>query len=259
MTDPPLILTGMISAEAALYAKRRDILAIHVDQEMDHRKVEPLRRLASQQELTLTREPRAALDALADGQSHGGIVARVGERSFDTLEQLQGPFLVMLDGIEDPFNFGQAVRALWAAGCDGLIVRPRNWMSAATVVTRASAGATELIPTALADSPDQAAEHFRSRGYTIAAATDKPGSSNLFTMSWSSPTFLLIGGEKRGIKRAFLDQADLAFQIPYGRDYEPSLGTVSATSIIAFDRLRSRAQADAGKRKSGRPQRKSRD
>ena len=55
----------------------------------------------------------------------------------------------MLDGIEDPFNHGQAVRALFAAGVDGLVVR-RSWETALAVVTRASAGASELMPTATA-------------------------------------------------------------------------------------------------------------
>ena len=47
------------------------------------------------------------------------------------------PFVAMLDGVEDPYNFGQAVRALYAAGAHGLILRPRNWLTAAGVVARA--------------------------------------------------------------------------------------------------------------------------
>ena len=77
----------------------------------------------------------------------------------------------MLDGIEDPFNFGAAVRALYAAGCDGLVVRPRNWMSAAGIVARSSAGATELMPTAVAETAADAADLFPERGLTVACAT----------------------------------------------------------------------------------------
>ncbi len=241
MSDEPAILTGAISVEAALFAQRRDVHAIHVDETLDYRKVEPIRRLAKPRGLTLRKAPRRTLDALTGGQSHGGVIAEVGPRRFDVLDQLAGDFIVMLDGVEDPFNFGQSVRALWAAGCDGLVVRERNWMSAAAVVTRASAGATELIPTAIAAAPDAAADHFKARGHTVAVAADRPGAANLFEVDWRRPTFLLLGGEKRGVKRAFLDRADLVFQIPYARDYDPSLGTVAAASVIAFDRLRSLA------------------
>lgn len=52
----------------------------------------------------------------------------------------------MLDGVEDPFNFGAAIRAVYAAGVDGLVVPPRNWPSAAGVVARSSSGTSELIP-----------------------------------------------------------------------------------------------------------------
>lgn len=52
----------------------------------------------------------------------------------------------MLEGIEDPYNFDYALRSLYAAGADGIILSERNWMTAAGIVCRASAGASELIP-----------------------------------------------------------------------------------------------------------------
>ena len=80
-----------------------------------------------------------------------------------------GTLVVMLDGIEDPFNHGQAVRALYAAGVDALVVR-RDWESAVAVVTRASAGATELMPTAMAPTAHDAADVLRQAGMRIVVA-----------------------------------------------------------------------------------------
>ena len=144
--------------------------------------------------------------------------------------------------MEDPFNFGASVRALYAAGADGLVLRPRNWLSAAGTVARASAGASELIPTALAETAAEAAAFFRARGLQVACATDERGSVSLYDADLTVPLFLLLGGEKRGITRSFLDQADLKLRIPYGRAMPHSLGTASATAVIAFEIMRQRSR-----------------
>ena len=119
--------------------------------------------------------------------------------------------------MEDPFNFGASVRALYAAGADGLVLRPRNWLSAAGTVARASAGASELIPTALAETATEAAAFFRAQGLAVACATEERGSVSIYDADLTVPLFLLLGGEKRGVTRSFLDQADLKLRIPYGR------------------------------------------
>lgn len=156
--------------------------------------------------------------------------------------QTSHPFIVMLDGIEDPFNFGYAVRAVYAAGADGLIVRPRNWLSAAGTVARASAGASERIPTAVAESIDVAAGALRQLGLRV-ACTAKEGATDLYQVDLSVPLFLVIGGEKRGITRSFIETADILINIPYGRPFAQSMGTAAATSVLAFEVMRQRKQS----------------
>ena len=128
-----LYLIGLIAVEAALFSEAREVYAVYVDAELDHRKVEPVRRAAKAKRIDLVRQSRAELDARVGHGKHGGVVAEVGPRRFVTLDDLlrysggERVFIVMLDGVEDPFNFGQAVRSLYAAGCHGVVVRPRNW------------------------------------------------------------------------------------------------------------------------------------
>ena len=83
------------------------------------------------------------IDSLTTGSSHGGIIAICSERTFSPPEIIENGFYVMLDGVEDPYNFGYSLRSLYAAGVDGIILEKRNWMTAAGVVCRASAGASE--------------------------------------------------------------------------------------------------------------------
>jgi 23S rRNA (guanosine2251-2'-O)-methyltransferase len=237
------ILEGFVSVRAALKAGSRDIYQISIRRDKWDKGVAWLEHAAAAAGIPVERIDAEAIDAAAEGSSHGGLIARVGPRRFATLDEIgQGraaPFVVMLDGVEDPFNFGQAVRALYAAGADGLIVRPRNWMSAAGVVARASAGASEWIPTAIAETAQEAADYFRARGLMIAVAEEEK-SVSIYEAALAGPLFVVIGGEKRGITRSFVDQADLRLRIPYARDFDQSLGTTAATSILAFEVMRQR-------------------
>ncbi len=249
------ILTGHIAIEAQLHADTREIASIHVDRDQDWRKLEPLRRAAKARGLALEPMTREQLDELAEGGAHGGVVARVGERRFLTLEQLlegtgrERSFLAMLDGVEDPFNFGQAVRSLYAAGCHGLVVRPRNWTTAAATVARSSAGTSELMPMAVSESVEEACAFFAERklSVTVTAEEDERAVS-LDEADLTGPLFLVLGGERRGVKRSVMDSAAAVVRIPYGREFGLSLGTVAATSVLAFEVRRQRAAAKAKRR-----------
>lgn len=249
------LLEGHISIEAALEARARPIHKILIQEEQAqssrikrqqrNRALAQIQQMAAAQNIPVHRAAGSEIDALANGQSHGGMIALVGPRHFVSMSELLQnracPFIVMLDGIEDPFNFGQSVRALYAAGATGLVVRPRNWMAAAGVVARASAGATERIATAVAEDADEAADFFRQHGLQV-ACTGQERAVSLYDADLTHPLFLVLGGEKRGITRSFMRKADLILEIPYGRTYRYSLGAAAATAIIAFETMRQRKE-----------------
>jgi 23S rRNA (guanosine2251-2'-O)-methyltransferase len=160
----------------------------------------------------------------------------------DLVNSAQTPFVIMCDGIEDPFNFGSALRSLYAAGASGVVLPPRNWMSAAGVVARSSAGASELLDIAIAQSADEAAEKFRQNGLTI-ACTGERGSTSLYDTDLTVPLFLLIGGERRGVTRSFMSKADLIVHVPYAKRFNAALSTSSAAAVIAFEVMRQRLSA----------------
>lgn len=243
-------LLGAIAVEAALSAGTRGVLNVWVDNEMDYRKLEPVRRAAKARRLELIQQDRDELDARVGHGKHGGVVAEVGPRQFCSMQDIlemtgrEKTFIVMLDGVEDPYNFGQAVRSLYAAGCHGIVVRPRNWAmadgEAPSIIARASAGTSEFMPMAVAETPDEAAAFFKDKGVVVAAAADTREATPLHEVDLKRPLFLLIGGEKRGVKRSFLSEADLVVEIPYGRPFEYSLGTVAAVSVLGFEVARQR-------------------
>ena len=141
-------------------------------------------------------------------------------------------FYVMIDGIEDPYNFGYALRSIYASGVDGIILSERNWLSAAGVVCRSSAGASELVDIYIA-GPDFI-EVFRSKGYKIICA-DIKNSVSIYGADLKKPIFLIVGGEKRGISSSILSKADQIVRIDYGRSFDAALSAASASTIIAFE------------------------
>jgi 23S rRNA (guanosine2251-2'-O)-methyltransferase len=242
------VLEGIISIQAALKAGSRPIHEIYVQQGKlaDNRAMRRLQHMAQKSGIPVRNVGSTVIERLASGHTHGGLVATVGPRGYVTLDDLLThtslPFLVMLDGIEDPFNFGTAVRAIYAAGAHGLVVRPRNWMSAASVVARSSAGTTELMPTAVAETAIAAAKYLRSRGLVVACAT-KGDAIPIYEADLTVPLFLVIGGERRGITRSFVRQADLRLKIPYQRRFRYSLSAAAAVAVLAFEVMRQRKDA----------------
>lgn len=180
------------------------------------------------------------IEKITIGTSHGGIIAVARERKIPFLNSesdiKSNGFYCMIQGIEDPYNFGYSLRSLYATGCDGIILPERNWMSAAGVVSRSSAGASELFPMFCATAED-AADYFHTLGYTIVCA-DERTDNILGTAPLKRPILLIVGGEKRGISRALIEKTDMLVKINYAREFKASLSAASACTMFAYEIMR---------------------
>ena len=181
------------------------------------------------------------LEKLALGNTHGGIIALAGERTIPYLEPkhiISGGFYAMIDGIEDPYNFGYSLRSLYACGCDGIILGERNWMSAAGIVCRSSAGASEMF-NVYKSTDDSTIRIFKDAGYSIVCA-DERTDDVLGEVTIPRSILLVVGGERRGISKDMLSVADMKIKIPYAREFRASLSAASATTMFAYEIMRQR-------------------
>lgn len=202
-----------------------------------------LRAVSQKYNFEVVESNSSELEEITLGNSHGGIIAICKDRSIDILTEkhfseqiVKNGFYAMIQGIEDPYNFGYALRSLYAVGCDGIILGERNWMSAAGVVCRSSAGASELFRIYKSDDI-KAATLFKNHGYNIVCA-DERTDNILGKCDLRFPILLIVGGEKRGISRSLLDMADTLIKIPYGREFKASLSAASATTMFAYEIMR---------------------
>ncbi len=241
---PSSLFEGMVSIRAILRARNegvsdRRITKILYSRDRIHKirkELSFLRHEGERQGFTLEETTDEALSDITLGTTHGGLVAHCTDRRIPHLGSAKictSGFYVMIEGIEDPYNFGYALRSLYALGVDGVVLPERNWMSASGIVARASAGASEMM-SLYTDSSETAVSFFKSKGYSVVCA-DLDTEHSLEKTSISYPVFLIVGGEKRGISRAVLEQADKIIKISYGRKFSASLSAASATTILAYE------------------------
>ena len=244
-----LYFEGMTSIRAIIHGidngtNTRQIKEIYFDKNRIDRikkEVGYLRAVSDKYGYNLVEADTAFFDEMTLGNTHGGLVALCGKRELPSLSAddiKPNGFYAMIQGIEDPYNFGYALRSLYACGCDGIILGKRNWLGAAGVVCRSSAGASEMFQIYECDELE-AASLFAKCGYNIVCA-DERTDNLLGQCDIPCPTLLIVGGEKRGINRALIDKATMLVKIPYAREFKASLSAASATTMFAYDIMRQR-------------------
>lgn len=236
-----ITLEGIVSIESAIRAKKREIIKVFADKdkvEKRDRKATRFISLLKNENILYELCQRDFIDSLADGTSHGGFIAYVSERRYsnisDLFSNLKGSeYLVMLDGVEDPFNFGYSIRNLFAFGCKGFIMPERNWMACSNIVAKSSAGASELCEMAIAPSDDELVRLLKDNGIDIVCSALSSTSVSLFEFKPEKPFVLFIGGEKRGISKTIIENADKVIHIPYANENARySLPTASCAAIF---------------------------
>lgn len=163
---------------------------------------------------------RAALDRLAGTRKHQGAVAVVEDFEYaDFEEQIrrslerEAPLVLMLDGLDDPVNFGSALRAAAAFEVDFVIVRKDRQVGVTPTVAKVSTGASELVPIVRVTNLATALDRLKECGFWSVAAAGG-GDTYYDEVDYSYPTVIIIGNEGSGITRKILDKADFVAKIP---------------------------------------------
>jgi len=239
------IFEGMVSIRSIIYAMDNNISDRKIEKVLydknkakkHYKEIGYLKAVSSKYSFKVEETDQQTIDSLTTGSTHGGIIAICSPRQFLFPSDIEkNGFYVLIDGVEDPYNFGYSVRSIYASGANGIILSERNWMSSAGVVCRSSAGASERIKMYSGDT-QSILEIFKNLGYKIIAA-EKDNSVSAYDSDLSNPILLVVGGEKRGNSKCVLDMCDFLVHLDYGRDFPEALSTASAASILSFEIMR---------------------
>lgn len=230
------IFEGNIAVKAAISAKRRKVFKIVVDEKKKDKDTNYILKIAQHANIPIEKTQRETIDAISVGKTHGGLIAYVGERTFQAIDFTKS-FYALIEGVEDPYNFAHIIRTLYAAGCNGVILGVRNWNSAADVLVKTSAGASEYMNMIVVDDFAKTLISCKEKGYQIVAGNRKDAIS-LYDHVFEEKTIMCIGGEMRGLSKIVANLSDINLFIPYNNQFKNALTAVSATSVIAFEYLR---------------------
>jgi len=202
-----------------------------------------------------TVDPRR-LDALAGGVPHQGVAAIGAVQRPVGLDELLGtvrargeaPFLIALDGVEDPRNLGAVIRTAEAAGAHGVIIPRRRAAGLGPTVVRAAAGATAYLPVVGVVNLVAALGRLKSDGVWVVGA-DAGASERYDAGALVPPVTLVVGGEGRGLHRLVRERCDRIVRIPlWGR--VDSLNVSVAAALLLYEVARRR---DAGRARGPEP------
>ncbi len=193
--------------------------------------------------ILIERVPRERLDEMAGAAvNHQGIIALTAAAEYAQLESIfsaDGPALiVVLDGIEDPRNFGAILRTAECAGVDGVVIPERRAVGLTETVAKSAAGATEYIKVAKVTNINRLIEDLKERNIWVVGASDD-ARIEYTAWDWSQPTALVLGSEGSGLHRLVAENCDELVKIPmYGKI--ESLNVSVAAGVILFEARRQR-------------------
>ncbi|MGI6524825.1 MAG: 23S rRNA (guanosine(2251)-2'-O)-methyltransferase RlmB [Bdellovibrionota bacterium] len=171
------------------------------------------------------------LSDLSASDSHQGIAAVLKERRYATLNELiqrskysATSLLVMLDGVSDPHNLGAVMRAAECFGADGIIWSKNRGVGITPVVTKTSAGASELLAAVPVSNLADALKKLQAEGFWSVAAALTEDAEPLADFKIAQKTVLILGSEGKGISPLILKLADFVLQVPME-------GSISALNV----------------------------
>ena len=183
--------------------------------------------------------------SLSRDESAQGIVATVSKIKFETIESIvdaasqnQFPFLLLLDRIQDPQNFGAILRTAAFFKVDGVIISKDEQSPVNETVIKASAGGAFHVKIAREGNLHQVAMFLKEKGYWIATSAVKAPLS-MSELDFKVPLAVIIGNEGSGVKRLLREKSDMTFSIPQLGKVD-SLNVSVATGIICHEILRQR-------------------
>lgn len=185
------------------------------------------------------------LDKMSDTGKHQGVIAFAASYEYAEVEDIlakarekgEPPFILLLDGIEDPHNLGAIIRTANLAGAHGVIIPKRRAVGLTATVAKASAGAINYTPVAKVTNIGQTIDELKEEGLWFVCAD--MGGTSMYDLDLKGPIGVVIGNEGEGVSRLVREKCDFIASIPMKGDID-SLNASVAAGVLAFEIVRQR-------------------
>lgn len=225
----------------------KDINKIFVTKGEKHGSINKIIAIAKEKRIIVVEKDKRQMEQMAGNTNYQGVIAIVPPYEYceveDILEEAKNkseePFVLILDGIEDPHNLGSIVRTAETAGVHGIIIPKRRAASVNSTVNKVSAGAVEHMKIARVTNISDSIEKLKKEGLWI-CGTDINTDKYYYNQDLTGPLAIVIGNEGNGMSEKVRKNCDFLVKIPM-KGRVTSLNASVSTGIVIYEAVKQRS------------------
>lgn len=207
--------------------------------------VRSITREARKQDTIIQYVSKERLNQMSETGNHQGVIAYAAAYEYASISDMleiaakkgEAPFLILLDGIEDPHNLGAIIRTANLAGAHGVIIPKRRAVGLTATVAKTSAGALNYTPVAKVTNLSATIEELKEKGMWFVCAD--MGGTSMYQLNLKGAIGLVIGNEGEGVSRLVREKCDMIASIPMKGEID-SLNASVAAGVLAYEIVRQR-------------------
>ena len=224
----------------------KDVNKIFITRGEKHGSIHKIIAKAKERKIIIVEKDKNQMKELAQTENYQGVIAIVPPFDYCEIEDIiedakdknEDPFVIILDGIEDPHNLGSIIRTAETAGVHGIIIPKRRAASVNSTVNKASAGAVEHMKIARVNNITDAINKLKEEGLWI-CGTDISTNTYYYNQDLKGPLGIVIGNEGQGMSEKVKKNCDFLVKIPM-KGKITSLNAAVSTGIIVYEVVKQR-------------------
>lgn len=228
----------------------KDVNKIFVARGEKHGSINKILGIAKERKIIVVEKDKKQMDEMAQEENYQGVIAIVPPFEYveisDILEvakeRNEDPFVIVLDGIEDPHNLGSIIRTAETAGVHGVIIPKRRAVSVNSTVNKASAGAVEHMKIARVTNISDAIEELKKAGLWV-CGTAVDTNKYYYNQDLTGALAIVIGNEGKGIGEKVKKNCDFLVKIPMKGKVQ-SLNASVSTGIVVYEAVKQRIRKE---------------
>lgn len=224
----------------------KDINKIFIAKGEKHGSINKIIAIAKQRKIIIVEKDKKQLEEMSQTDNFQGVIAIVPPFEYceisDILktarERQEAPFILILDGIEDPHNLGSIIRTAETAGVHGIVIPKRRAVAVNSTVNKVSCGAAQYMKIARVTNISDAIEELKRAGLWV-CGTDVATEKYYYNQDLTGPIAIVIGNEGKGISDKVKKNCDFLVKIPM-KGKVGSLNAAVSTGIVLYEALKQR-------------------
>ena len=234
------------NAVLELLESGKDINKIFVAKGEKHGSINKIIGIAKDRRIIIVEKDRKQLEEMAQTDNYQGVIAivppfeycEIAEILETAKERQEDPFVLILDGIEDPHNLGSIIRTAETAGVHGIIIPKRRAVAVNSTVNKVSCGATQYMKIARVTNISDVIEELKMAGLWV-CGTDVTTDKYYYNQDLTGPLAIVIGNEGKGMSDKVKKNCDFLVKIPMKGKIE-SLNAAVSTGIVVYEAVKQR-------------------